>query len=47
MTPSTLIKCLWVCGVTLSLYMCYHVMVEKQDFEIVMNEDGIPTLDEE
>lgn len=47
MTLSTLIKGLWIWGVILSLLMCYYVMIHKQDFKIIKNEDGLPILDEE
>ncbi len=47
MTSSTLIKCLWVWGVVLSIGMSYHVMVNQQKFDVLTNEDGLPSLEDE
>lgn len=46
MTPSTIVKILWTWGVVLSIGMSYYVMVEKQDFEVLVNPDGLPELEE-
>jgi hypothetical protein len=29
-----------------SVAKCYYVLVYSQDFEVLVNEDGLPTLDE-
>lgn len=46
MTPSAAIKILWTWGVLLSIAMSYYVMVEKQNFEVLVNPDGLPELEE-
>lgn len=46
MAPSTLVKILWTWGVALSIGMSYYVMVHEQSFEVLMNEDGLPELEE-
>lgn len=45
MTPSIMIKCLWICGVSLSLYMSFQIMMERRHFEVIANEDGRPLLE--